>query len=136
MVSTMTPDQQRLRARARQAVRDAQRHGLLHPLPCEVCGDTLVEAHHDDYAKQLDVRWLCHKHHGIQHSGSGYGPPRPRLNDVHNQKKRADAMPRAIAMLRLLEHGLTVKELAVANGLTRQRVYQLIKKARSLTHPP
>ncbi len=30
---------------------------------CEVCGDDIVEAHHRDYSKPLEVQWLCVKHH-------------------------------------------------------------------------
>jgi hypothetical protein len=34
---------------------------------CEVCGAAKVEAHHDDYTKPLEVRWLCRKHHAEHH---------------------------------------------------------------------
>ena len=34
---------------------------------CEICGADDVVAHHDDYAKPLTVRWLCHKHHHEWH---------------------------------------------------------------------
>jgi ribosomal protein S27AE len=37
--------------------------GRLTRKPCEVCGAKSVEAHHDDYSKPLNVRWLCKTHH-------------------------------------------------------------------------
>lgn len=42
--------------------------GLLIRKPCEVCGELKVEAHHDDYHKAYDVRWLCGKHHNEHHT--------------------------------------------------------------------
>lgn len=35
--------------------------------PCSICGDLKSKAHHDDYAKPLDVIWLCRKHHINRH---------------------------------------------------------------------
>jgi hypothetical protein len=53
--------------KARQSVYHALKSGKLTRQPCEVCGNPKVEAHHDDYSKPLDVRWLCHKHHREVH---------------------------------------------------------------------
>lgn len=53
--------------RARTAVGNALRDGRITKTPCEVRGTTKVQAHHDDYAKPLEVRWLCfrcHREHG------------------------------------------------------------------------
>ncbi len=46
----------------------ARSNGGLIRQPCEVCGTTDdIHAHHDDYSKPLEVRWLCRKHHNIYH---------------------------------------------------------------------
>lgn len=52
---------------ARAAVARAIRLGVLVRQPCEECGCDLAEAHHEDYSKPLDVRWLCRRHHLIRH---------------------------------------------------------------------
>ena len=49
------------------AVSNALRDGQMHRSPCEVCGNPKAEAHHDDYSKPLDVRWLCREHHAEWH---------------------------------------------------------------------
>lgn len=36
-------------------------------MPCEICGNTKTDAHHDDYSKPLEVRWLCRAHHKEWH---------------------------------------------------------------------
>ena len=53
--------------KARSAVKRAVKKGTLKRQPCEVCGEIKSQAHHDDYNKPLDIRWLCSKHHGEVH---------------------------------------------------------------------
>jgi uncharacterized protein (DUF983 family) len=45
----------------------ALKSGKIKKQPCEVCGIEPSEAHHDDYSKPLDVKWLCFKHHRLLH---------------------------------------------------------------------
>ncbi len=56
----------RARLKAWRMVEKALERGQLVRLPCEVCGDKGAQAHHDDYAKPLDVRWLCKRHHDVE----------------------------------------------------------------------
>lgn len=41
--------------------------GRLIKAPCEVCGSSEVDAHHDDYSRPMEVRWLCKPHHAEHH---------------------------------------------------------------------
>ena len=45
----------------------AMQKGELKMQPCEVCGNQQSHAHHDDYNKCLEVRWLCSIHHAEHH---------------------------------------------------------------------
>jgi hypothetical protein len=57
-----------LQEAARRAVHYAKRRGDLVPQPCESCGSEHSHAHHTDYTKQLDVRWLCRPCHDAEHA--------------------------------------------------------------------
>jgi hypothetical protein len=49
-------------------VSTALKLGKLSKGVCEVCGSAKnAQAHHDDYDKPLDIRWLCPKHHAEWH---------------------------------------------------------------------
>ena len=54
--------------KAHKKVEYALVSGKMVRQPCERCGmGELVHAHHDDYTKPLDVRWLCPLHHRERH---------------------------------------------------------------------
>jgi hypothetical protein len=52
---------------ARMAVFRAIRAGVITKRPCEICGTFPADAHHDNYERPLDIRWLCRMHHLIEH---------------------------------------------------------------------
>ena len=56
-----------IRKIASSFVGNAIRDGRLKKEPCEICGKKRVHAHHDDYYKPMEVRWLCIKHHNEYH---------------------------------------------------------------------
>ena len=55
------------RGAVHSAVYRAKKAGILVPTPCEKCGCENVQAHHEDYTKPLEVRWLCKFHHQKEH---------------------------------------------------------------------
>lgn len=70
-----------MRKAAHHAVGNAIRDGKLVRQPCEVCQSTdRIHAHHDDYTKPLDVRWLCEPCHKEwhRHNEPIYGPDHVR----------------------------------------------------------
>lgn len=62
------------RHKARWLVRAAINAGRLTRQPCEICGASSTDAHHDDYSKPLAVRWLCRPHH-IEYHAKAEGRP-------------------------------------------------------------
>lgn len=53
--------------KAQSLVGRALKSGRLTQEPCLFCGATRVQAHHRDYAKPLEVIWLCAKCHNRLH---------------------------------------------------------------------
>lgn len=56
-----------LKRRAHTLTGNAIRDGLITKKPCESCGASPAQAHHDDYSRPLDVRWLCVPCHVAHH---------------------------------------------------------------------
>ena len=56
------------RVAARYTVGNAVRDGRLRKMDCAFCGSSKTEAHHHDYAKPLDVTWLCSACHSRFHA--------------------------------------------------------------------
>lgn len=72
-----------IKAQAHNRVSKALADGRLKRPPCcEECGDEdhQLHAHHDDYLRQLDVRWLCATCHKAWH-------------DKHGEAANADHLP-------------------------------------------
>lgn len=59
--------EEKLRNRVRAASRRALASGRLKRQPCEVCGTTDSEIHHDTYDNPLNVKWFCRAHHMEHH---------------------------------------------------------------------
>jgi hypothetical protein len=60
------PANRHLQKSATATYRKALRTAALEPRPCIVCGKK-GEGHHEDYAKPLEVVWLCRFHHMGRH---------------------------------------------------------------------
>lgn len=72
------------------AVRDGR---IIKPKECSRCGvippRRQLHGHHHDYAKPLDVEWICSACHGLEHHGIAPQPPevnKPRGRYVHRIK--------------------------------------------------
>lgn len=67
----------RLKHKAHVLLSYHTRSGSIIRKPCEICGDGKSHAHHDDYSKPLQVRWLCATHHRLVHITSLSVPMTP-----------------------------------------------------------
>jgi len=80
------PERMAIRNAARKIATKAIRDGVLVRGACEYdkpwrhCEGT-INAHHDDYAKPLDVRWLCHFHHANLHAETRNGNAQAQFGD-------------------------------------------------------
>ena len=59
---------------AQTLIHNAIRANLLDKQDCEQCGSKIyIHAHHDDYLKPFNIRWLCAAHHSQWHKLNGEG---------------------------------------------------------------
>lgn len=110
---------------AEKAITNAVALGQIQQLPCEVCGSDFTEAHHADYTKPFDVRWLCRTHHRAVHGSRAIVPP-------HNRTRRRSleaAMPLILDVTQQVRdemdrQGLTQADLARIAGVTQPIVHR------------
>ena len=56
-----------IKVKAREILYNAVKRGDLKRLSCEICKAKKTEAHHKNYNRPLEVKWLCRKHHSEEH---------------------------------------------------------------------
>lgn len=103
--------------RARQTARFAVAQGKMKRHPCEVCGEGPTEAHHDDYAKPLEVRWLCFVHHQEVHRAI----KRPRR--VYERKTKYPWAELSVGDSLFVEGATTSQLFTAATAYAKRRNY-------------
>jgi hypothetical protein len=83
---------------AHKAVQKAIKSGRLTRQLCFQCGSPNTEGHHENYAKPLDVVWLCRTHHIARHVELNEArrkgiPPPPISCGAFSQSTQAHAEP-------------------------------------------
>lgn len=120
-------------------VKTAIRNGeLTRSLTCDACG--LIRAtwaHHDDYAKPLEVRWLCKPCHAEWHRLNGPGM-NVEIADLHPAKKHPQPKekreprskkkhhPHHDEMVALIAEGWTLQKVGDKFGVTREYIRQIV----------
>ena len=55
-----------IRAKSRWAVQA----GRIKKEPCKICGNKMVQGHHENYLEPLKIIWLCKEHHQQLHGNN------------------------------------------------------------------
>ena len=124
--------------KAQNILNYAIRKGEMSRSNCEGCGTGVrVHAHHYDYAKPLDVRWLCYKCHKANHPVSDenkavkfVGAKRAQL--IGEQNPNAHLSDKAVIEIEhLLNLGLAQERIAAVYGVSQMTVSRIKRGLRS-----
>lgn len=111
------------RVKARQECVRAVKSGRLIRQPCEECSREPAQAHHDDYSRPLDVRWLCTVCHADHHRGDKSNPrAKTRIAPNHRFRPKSTHCPSG--------HELTPDNLYWTQGRRKCRTCVLAKERR------
>lgn len=107
-------------------VKNATKNGLLSKAAdklCEECGSPAQDRHHEDYAKPLEVNFLCRRCHKGRHKTLGWGIPfpshLPRVCRLNKRQRIERARKAAYARARKLTRKRRI-EIAIMGGKQRQ----------------
>lgn len=115
---------------------------VLLPPPCRRDGRSGLQAHHKDYRRPLDVKWLCRKCHGKENPMAGRGarngaytrPDRKRHGEHHGRSKVTEVEVKAIRELHARGH-VTAHRLGKVFGLNGNTVLSMIRR-ETWSHVP
>jgi hypothetical protein len=122
----------REKTKAQNRLNYAIRKGRMARLPCEVCGTReRVHAHHHDYSKPLDVRWLCLQCHKDAHPVDDEdkvvkfsGAKRAELNGGDNPNAMLSDAD-ACQVRALLAAGISQQKIAVLYGVHQTTISRI-----------
>ena len=109
---------------------------IVRPSVCDECGGknkpykdgrSSIQAHHDDYNKPLDIRWLCQPCHHAWHKNNVAIELAERPLSV-----RERAIVRAARMLEMRSSGLRDREIAEAMSVSLGAVTNILSNKKHL----
>lgn len=117
-----------LKAKAHWTVQNALRFNKLSKQLCEKCGSNKVQAHHDDYSKPLEVRWLCAIHHKEVHHPLKKARPKSTKPKGWHKPNLGKFKPNPLVGLAkaLREGGYSYGKISKQVGFSRSQVYKWI----------
>ena len=128
------------KTKAQNQLNYALRMGKVIKSPCEVCGTSeRVHAHHHDYSKPYDVKWLCYLCHKAAHPVSKEDKEikfkgarhAVLLGSANPFSKLDESMVRQIRLL--LEMGISQERIAKAYDVSQVHISR-IKLNQSWAH--
>jgi len=108
------------KTRAHWIVSNAIKYGKLKRLPCEKCGNNKSHAHHADYSKPLEIKWLCHKCHWIEHGWI------KKAKSTNHSKSRLDAKKPYLfdKAEKLRDAGYSYENIAISLNCSKGTIYK------------